>query len=100
MDLPILFYLDPEFATDSRTIHIEDITLSYVFFESDSEIPKEYEELLALKQLQMEKNRVREPMGGGSGGVIQIESSERPGVLLGEINVGSVPIAENGGVKM
>lgn len=34
VDLPILFYVDPEFATDSRTHYIDDITLSYVFFES------------------------------------------------------------------
>lgn len=35
VDLPILFYIDPEFTTDTRMGHINDVTLSYVFFESD-----------------------------------------------------------------
>merc|ERR1711972_507932 len=56
VDLPILFYVDPELATDSRMNHIEDITLSYVFFESDSDIPEEYQELVELREIQKEKN--------------------------------------------
>lgn len=64
VDLPILFYLDPEFDTDSRTHYIDDVTLSYVFFESDSGIPEEYEKLQRLRNLQKEKNRLRGKVPG------------------------------------
>jgi len=59
VDLPILFYVDPEFATDNRTAHVNDITLSYFFFHSDSEIPEEYEELQRLRDIQKERNQLR-----------------------------------------
>ncbi|SOV83817.1 cytochrome c oxidase assembly protein COX11, putative [Plasmodium sp. gorilla clade G3] len=45
MDLPILFFIDPEILNDSRLKNLEKITLSYIFFESDSEIPEEYQNL-------------------------------------------------------
>lgn len=45
VDLPIFFFVDPLMAADPRFEHIDRITLSYVFFESDSEIPEEYEQL-------------------------------------------------------
>jgi len=44
VDLPIFFFIDPMMAEDSRFDHIDRITLSYLFFESDSELPEEYEE--------------------------------------------------------
>lgn len=59
VDLPILFYLDPIFATDSRCRHITNVQLSYFFFESESEVPEDYKELEELKAFQKEKNQVR-----------------------------------------
>merc|ERR1712113_794763 len=44
VDLPIFFFIDPMMAKDSRFDHIDRITLSYLFFESDSELPEEYQE--------------------------------------------------------
>ncbi|KAG7669881.1 hypothetical protein KSW81_008025 [Nannochloris sp. 'desiccata'] len=32
VDMPVFFYIDPEFATDVRMRGIENITLSYTFF--------------------------------------------------------------------
>lgn len=44
VDLPIFFFIDPLLGRDTRFDHIDRITLSYLFFESDSELPEEYEE--------------------------------------------------------
>eukprot|EP00927_Polykrikos_kofoidii_P017904 TRINITY_DN18207_c0_g1_i1.p1 TRINITY_DN18207_c0_g1~~TRINITY_DN18207_c0_g1_i1.p1 ORF type:complete len:299 (-),score=39.90 TRINITY_DN18207_c0_g1_i1:77-973(-) len=43
VDLPIFFFVDPLLGSDSRFDHVKHITLSYLFFESDSELPEEYE---------------------------------------------------------
>lgn len=32
IDMPVFFYIDPEYAVDSRVDHINNITLSYTFF--------------------------------------------------------------------
>ena len=32
VDMPVLFFIDPEFAQDSRTAQLKTITLSYTFF--------------------------------------------------------------------
>ena len=32
LDMPVFFYIDPEYATDTRVDHINTITLSYTFF--------------------------------------------------------------------
>lgn len=45
LDLPVLFFIDPDILKDARLTNLQKITLSYLFFESDSEIPKEYEHL-------------------------------------------------------
>lgn len=45
LDLPVLFYIDPDILKDTRLKNLEKITLSYIFFESDSEIPAEYQHL-------------------------------------------------------
>jgi len=42
VDLPIFFFIDPLMGEDQRFDHIDRISLSYVFFESDSDIPEEY----------------------------------------------------------
>ena len=39
VDMPVFFYLDPEFATDRRLRNVDDITLSYVFFRT-GEVPR------------------------------------------------------------
>ncbi|CAE8721840.1 unnamed protein product [Polarella glacialis] len=44
VDLPIFFFIDPMMGLDNRFDHVDRITLSYLFFESDSELPEEYEE--------------------------------------------------------
>ena len=31
--MPVLFYIDPEFAIDRKVKNIHDITLSYTFFQ-------------------------------------------------------------------
>jgi len=46
VDLPIFFFIDPLMGADSRFDHVDRITLSYLFFESDSELPPEYEEFV------------------------------------------------------
>lgn len=44
VDLPVFFFIDPMMAKDSRFEHVDRITLSYLFFESDSELPEGYED--------------------------------------------------------
>lgn len=44
VDLPIFFFVDPLMGRDCRFDHVDRITLSYLFFESESEIPEGYEE--------------------------------------------------------
>eukprot|EP00931_Biecheleriopsis_adriatica_P012814 TRINITY_DN11406_c0_g2_i3.p1 TRINITY_DN11406_c0_g2~~TRINITY_DN11406_c0_g2_i3.p1 ORF type:complete len:286 (-),score=59.15 TRINITY_DN11406_c0_g2_i3:418-1275(-) len=44
VDLPIFFFVDPMMGHDNRFDHIDRITLSYLFFESDSELPEGYED--------------------------------------------------------
>jgi Cytochrome c oxidase assembly protein CtaG/Cox11 len=39
IDLPVFFYIDPEFATDRRLRNVDHVTLSYVFFKT-GEVPK------------------------------------------------------------
>ena len=34
IDMPVFFYIDPEFATDRRLKNVDHITLSYVFFKT------------------------------------------------------------------
>jgi cytochrome c oxidase assembly protein Cox11 len=34
VDMPVFFYIDPEFGEDPRMENIESITLSYTFFEA------------------------------------------------------------------
>lgn len=41
IDMPVFFYIDPEFATDPRMRTIDQITLSYTFFKVDEEEAEE-----------------------------------------------------------
>lgn len=41
IDMPVFFYIDPEFATDSRMKGINNLTLSYTFFKVAEEEVKE-----------------------------------------------------------
>mmetsp|Transcript_1765 Transcript_1765/g.5121 ORF Transcript_1765/g.5121 Transcript_1765/m.5121 type:complete len:126 (-) Transcript_1765:343-720(-) len=42
IDMPVFFYIDPEFATDSRLKGVDNLTLSYTFFmvEEGKEYPQ------------------------------------------------------------
>lgn len=42
VDLPVLFFLDPDIVKDKRLFDVDKITLTYTFFEANSEIPPEY----------------------------------------------------------
>jgi len=44
VDLPVFFFIDPLMAEDSRFDSVDRITLTYLFFESDSELPEGYED--------------------------------------------------------
>ncbi|GBE62117.1 hypothetical protein BOVATA_036100 [Babesia ovata] len=46
VDLPVLFFLDPDILKDKRLYGVDKITLTYTFFEANSEIPPEYTTLL------------------------------------------------------
>jgi len=41
VDMPVFFYIDPEFATDPRMRGINNITLSYTFFKVSDEDDQE-----------------------------------------------------------
>ena len=34
VDMPVVFYLDPEIASDKNTTDVEEVVLSYTFFKS------------------------------------------------------------------
>lgn len=34
VDMPVFFYIDPEFVADPKMEYVSEITLSYTFFES------------------------------------------------------------------
>ncbi|GFE55333.1 cytochrome c oxidase assembly factor [Babesia ovis] len=50
VDLPVLFFLDPDILKDKRLFDVDKITLTYTFFEANSEIPPEYTTLLSRHQ--------------------------------------------------
>lgn len=50
VDLPVFFFIDPMWAQDSRFDHIDHITLAYLFYESDSELPEEYSQFQKAKR--------------------------------------------------
>eukprot|EP01023_Acetabularia_acetabulum_P041636 TRINITY_DN4065_c0_g1_i1.p1 TRINITY_DN4065_c0_g1~~TRINITY_DN4065_c0_g1_i1.p1 ORF type:complete len:327 (-),score=56.15 TRINITY_DN4065_c0_g1_i1:233-1213(-) len=37
IDMPVFFYIDPEFVADQRMKHIDHLTLSYTFFQAEEE---------------------------------------------------------------
>jgi len=50
VDLPVLFFLDPEWLEDHRLKHTSQITLSYVFYESQrAEVPEEYAHMMVAQ---------------------------------------------------
>lgn len=61
VDLPILFYIDPIMGVDGRFDHVDRITLSYLFCESDSDLPEEYEEYIRGKPTDKEPPAVAAP---------------------------------------
>ena len=34
MDMPVTFFLDPEMAADANTANVDEVVLSYTFFEA------------------------------------------------------------------
>ena len=38
IDMPVFFYVDPEFATDPRMKRVNHLTLSYTFFKVGSDV--------------------------------------------------------------
>ena len=44
VDMPVLFYIDPEFATDPAMADVKSLILSYTFFKSDDFDEDEYDE--------------------------------------------------------
>lgn len=44
VDMPVFFYIDPEFATDRKMKSINDITLSYTFFKVDDDEEEDEDE--------------------------------------------------------
>lgn len=50
VDMPVFFFLDPEVADDPRLKDVTSITLSYIFFESKSDIPEEYRDLAMARK--------------------------------------------------
>ncbi|OEH75608.1 cytochrome c oxidase assembly protein cox11 [Cyclospora cayetanensis] len=45
VDMPVFFFIDPAILEDPRLEQMRHITLSYIFFESASEVPDEYKDL-------------------------------------------------------
>jgi cytochrome c oxidase assembly protein subunit 11 len=43
VDMPVLFYIDPEFYEDDQLDGVQDVTLSYTFFKTDEEDDEEDE---------------------------------------------------------
>ena len=41
VDMPIFFFIDPEIIEDPRFDGVDEITLSYIFAQSNSPIPEE-----------------------------------------------------------
>ena len=69
--MPVFFFVDPLFIKDRRFDAVNRITLSYIFYESTSELPEEYKHLSLSKarptnQLPPEKDAPeKRPMSSG-----------------------------------
>jgi len=50
VDMPVFFYIDPEFATDPRMRGINNITLSYSFFKVDDDEEEEQQQQVVPAQ--------------------------------------------------
>lgn len=56
VDLPVLFYIDPQILEEPRINHIDRCTLTYIFCESESQVPEEYLKLSYIQeQLQTQR---------------------------------------------
>ena len=51
IDMPVFFYIDPEFATDPRMSGINHLTLSYTFFNVEEEAVEVDGEVLPAAEL-------------------------------------------------
>lgn len=59
VDMPLLFYIDPEIVHDERFHSVDHISLQYIFFESDSDVPQEYYDLHRAQKLEYQKAQPR-----------------------------------------
>lgn len=48
LDMPVFFFIDPEFAKDEKMSDVKDITLSYTFFKAEDVSPEELQRAQAL----------------------------------------------------
>lgn len=46
VDMPVFFFIDPDFAKDPQLSHVSNITLSYTFFQTDEENEEEEDEVV------------------------------------------------------
>ena len=69
IDMPVFFYIDPEFATDPRMKGINHITLSYTFFKVAEEEEEEEEGGGAAAAAGAEAQRPALQAGAGHGGL-------------------------------
>jgi len=75
VDMPVFFFLDPEFATDERMADVEEVTLSYTFFRAED---------VSMAELQAAHTRVweaamKELDAAGGGGTATTSACQRNG---------------------
>ncbi|KFH07088.1 putative cytochrome c oxidase assembly protein COX11, mitochondrial precursor family protein [Toxoplasma gondii VAND] len=76
VDMPVFFFIDPDILDDPRLDQMKRITLSYVFNESDADIPVDY------KHLPIGEHRFVSPKQQLSSHLHDLHSSRQPGLKL------------------
>ncbi|RQX73271.1 putative cytochrome c oxidase assembly protein COX11 [Toxoplasma gondii CAST] len=76
VDMPVFFFIDPDILDDPRLDQMKRITLSYVFNESDADIPVDY------KHLPIGEHRLVSPKQQLSSHLHDLHSSRQPGLKL------------------
>lgn len=64
IDMPVFFYIDPEFATDPRMSGINHLTLSYTFFNVEEEAVEVDGDVVPAAEL-LGRNRHMNPAHAG-----------------------------------
>jgi cytochrome c oxidase assembly protein subunit 11 len=47
VDMPVFFFIDPDFLSDSQLHHVNNLTLSYTFFQTDVDEDDDDDEAVA-----------------------------------------------------